>query len=315
MKLERESIGKLRIHFDEGVELRGTAFWVDLELMDQLITASDDWHRLYNTERDSVIGHLAAADRVWLKAALGDTTFPQRRGVALCALIQLWNQSGRIAAQAGTLREAVKDDSRLAEEAAKSTASFEPNAAFKKMERDNRRRQYIREGRERQRLSGWTEWRAELLADPTTAFSPANLRATLDNLHKWLNMRSSSRSHYNVWDRHALTQAFGSDIAQRATAAFESFWRAEPPPALWSCRPPEERNSTPWVWIYGLCGVAAEATSPGWAGKLTPAEARTAAAYATVELNGFSSWLGDLAAACPGEVDLVLGAAPCVNIT
>lgn len=113
-----ESIGKLRIHFDEGVELRGTTFWVDLELMDQLITESDDWHRLYNTERDSVIGHLAAADRVWLEAALGDTTVPQRRGVALRALIQLWNQGGRIAAQAGTLREAVKDDSRLAEDAA-----------------------------------------------------------------------------------------------------------------------------------------------------------------------------------------------------
>lgn len=304
----RESIGKLRVHFDEGVELRGTAFWVDLELMDQLITESDDWHRLYNTERDSVIGHLAAADRVWLEAALGDTTVPQRRGVALRALIQLWNQGGRIAAQAGTLREAVKDDSRLSEEAAKATASVERNAEFQKMERDNRRRQYIREGRERQRLSGWTKWRAELLTDPATAFSPANLRATLGNLHKWLSMRSSSRTHYNVWDPHALTQAFGSDIAQRATAAFQSFWRTEPPPALWSCRSPEERNSTPWVWIYSLCGVAAEATSPGWAGKLTPAEARTAAAYATVELNGFSSWVGDLAAAFPGEVNLVLGA-------
>ena len=55
-----------------------------------------------------------------------------------------------------------------------------------------------------------------------------------------------------------------------------------------SARPAEERNSIPWVWLYGLCGLSAEASVPGWAARVTPDEARIAAAYATIELNGFA---------------------------
>lgn len=61
------------------------------------------------------------------------------------------------------------------------------------------------------------------------------------------------------------------------------------------------------MWCEGLTGLAAEAQSPGWATRLTQGEARTAAAYATIELNGFPAWLDDLAAAHPSIVDAVVG--------
>jgi hypothetical protein len=103
-----------------------------------------------------------------------------------------------------------------------------------------------------------------------------------------------------------LARAFGSDVADRAEAAFRAHWRTTRP-QLWSARAPEERNSTPYVWIHGLCGVSAEAASPGWAAALSPDEARAAAAYATLELNGFAPFIHDLVAAHPSEVDAVIG--------
>ena len=46
---------------------------------------------------------------------------------------------------------------------------------------------------------------------------------------------------------------------------------------------------------------------PGWAGRLTPDEARLAALYSMIELNGFASFLPDLAEAHPDDVEDVIG--------
>ena len=312
----REPIGKLRQHFSEGSALRAAAFWAELALMDELVPAkNDDYQRMYQTEDGSVVGHLTETDRDWLEVTLINTGTPQRRAVALQALIQLWVQRGRIAAEVDVLREMVKDDARLTHEVSKGTAPREPNAVLKQMERNNRRRRCAKEEHEQQRVVNWIKWRDELLADPATAFGPNNCLLTVHNLHTWLNARRGAQSRYNVWDADALRQAFGSEIAQRSAKAFQAVWRSKSPPTLWSSRPPEERNRTPLDWIYGLCGIAAEATSPEWATRLTSTEAELAAAYATVELNGFASWLGDLAAAHPKEVDSVLGAELTMELT
>ena len=275
--------------------------------MDELTPTKDDGERFFHAEHDSIVGYLTQVDHAWLEAALTNTTRSQRRAIALQALIRLWGQRGQIEAEADALREIVRDDVDLTSEISQRTRPVEPSEKLKKFEREQRRRRSVQERCEQQRLADWTKWRDALLADPATAFSPDNVPLTISNLHKWLVARNGFVSGYNVWDGDALTQAFGSDIAQRAEAAFQAFWRAEPP-TLWSRRPLEKRNSISWVWLYAFCGVAMEAMSPQWATKLSPAEARIAAAYATVELNGFSSWIGDLADAHPGEVDSVLGA-------
>ena len=76
---------------------------------------------------------------------------------------------------------------------------------------------------------------------------------------------------------------------------------------LWTRRPAEERNGAPYRWIYGLCGVSAESSIPGWTALLTSGEASTAAAYATVELNGFAPFIADLTKSHPAEVDAEIG--------
>ena len=72
-------------------------------------------------------------------------------------------------------------------------------------------------------------------------------------------------------------------------------------------RPEKKRNAIEFTWLYGLCGVYAESETPGWSSRLSPEEARVAAAYADVEINGFPRWLEELAQTHPTEVDAVLG--------
>lgn len=302
-----EPVRALLEHFREGSATRELAFWTDLAIMDELTPAKDDWHRLYQTERKSVVGNLAGTDRAWLEVALLNKSDPQRRTVALYALIDLWQQRGRIQAEGDWLCAAVEDHVGLAEAAAKRTAPYEPSAELRRMDRDQVRRQRIREGREQQQLDGWASWRDQLLADPDAAFGPDRLQQTLYTLYDWLVVRDGHHQHFNVWNWDALTQALGADIAMCAANAFKSFWRANPA-TLWSDRAVADRNNTPWAWSCGLCGLAAEAASPGWAARLTTPEAQTAAVYTTVELNGFTPWLEELAAAHPGEMESVLGA-------
>ena len=57
----------------------------------------------------------------------------------------------------------------------------------------------------------------------------------------------------------------------------------------------------------GITGATLEAnTRERWAEELTSDEATLAASYATIEINGFPSWLSDLAVAKPQEIRAVL---------
>lgn len=302
----REPIEKLKHHFADNLDLRKAAFWLELDFMDEMVSEDSPWQRFYHAQHGSVVGNLTESDRPWLEAALTNKCDLKRRSVALQALITLWVWRGRLVDERDFLLNMVRDDAGLAEVAAKSTAPIEPDQEFTRFERESRQRRAEYEKREQQRLEDWKVWRNELLAAPDIAFQPENLRHTLGNLHDWL-VAYGRRSRYNVWNQKALSVAFGSDLAQRAATAFQSFWRTHPP-ILWSDRPTDERNTVLWDWAYGLSGIASESEEKDWAQDLTRADARTAAAFATVELNGFPSWFAGLVAAYPDDVDAVVGA-------
>ncbi|WP_310448072.1 hypothetical protein [Thiobacillus sp.] len=302
----REPIEKLKQHFADNLELRKMVFWLELDFMDEVVPEEIPWQRFYHTQHGSVVGNLTESDRPWLEAALAAKCDLPRRSVALQALITLWALRGRLVGERDFLRKMVIDDAGLAEVAAKSTDPIEPNPESERFERESRQRRAVHEKREQQRLEDWKAWRNEVLAAPDIAFQPENLGHTLANLHDWL-AAYGRRSRYNVWNQEALGVAFGSDLAQRAATAFQSFWRTHPP-ILWSDRPVDERSTVLWDWAYGLSGIASESGGVEWAQGLTRADARTAAAFATVELNGFPSWFTRLVAAHPDDVDAVVGA-------
>src|SRR6185295_5862911 len=207
--------------------------------------------------------------------------------------------------QLDELKEAVQGDAELTALLVERSAPPDPIPGEEERRRRVDEAQRQEESKKSHRLESWSKWKEGLLADAEGAFSPENLQVTVRNLYYWLSsFQNDSSSRLNAWNAQALREAFGIDLASRAEAAFRSVWRANPP-TLRSARPPEDRNSLPWHWHEGLTGLSAEAKNRDWARKLTPDEARIAAGYATVELNGFPSWLRDVAAVYPdvaGEV-------------
>ena len=238
-------IGKLKAHFAANAKRRNLAFWAELEFMDEVAPADDDWIRFCHAQHDSLLDRLTEADRPWLEAALANESRLERRAFALHALIDGWRQRGRVASELDAIHAKLKEDTVLGRILEEHTALSERNQAIERMERDDRRRRCARAGQETQRREGWKRWREELLADPADAFSAENLKGTVANLYRWLSKRLSategSRDRFNIWDKNALTQAFGPDIADRAERASRALWRTTPP-VLWSDRPAAEKE-------------------------------------------------------------------------
>ena len=303
---ENEPASKLRAHFTGDAALRSDGFWAELAFMDEVNPSDNDRLRLHYAEQGGIAGYLTEADRPWLEAALADEHRPERRAVALHALIDGWDRRGRGAAELDAIRTSLKGHRLLGRILEESTAAPKPNEVLEGMKRKHQRRDRERARDEAQRLEDWKTWRDELLADPDGAFSEVKRQGTVSNLYKWLGSTERTPARYNIWDKDSLRRAFGQDITDRAEKAFRALWRANRP-MLWSARPVNEKRSIRADWAHGLTGISAEAATSGWTASLSPSEARTAAAYATIELNGFAPFITDLATSHPAEVEDVIG--------
>ena len=305
---ERETVVRLKEQFTADAALRSRAFWAELAFTDEAVPTSDDWRLYFCTENKGLTGLLTEADRPWLESALADGNRPERRAVALHASIDLWHRRGRAASEMNTIRAHLTGNEALIRVLEKHTEPPKENEELREMERDNQRHRDTQIRREAQRLEDWKTWRDALISDPSDAFSAERLGTTIFNIYSWLGSCRQDRTRHDVWDKNALTAAFGPDIAGRAEKAFVSLWR-KTKPVLWSARPVEARvsGSTLRDWIHGLLGVSAEAATPGWTDSLSSEDARTAATYATIELNGFAPFIATLAKTHSAEVNEVIG--------
>ena len=158
---------------------------------------------------------------------------------------------------------------------------------------------------EKERLLFEEELRCDLQSD--SAYSVTDRFNTLVRIYRWLTSRLEAGSTLSGWDKNALTETFGAEVWQRVETTFRHFWR-EQPPILWSAKPPEEKNHVYWGNQIGSISVKTEALTSGWATALKPDDARTAVAYATLELNVFPPYLTAIATAHPKETgDVICG--------
>jgi hypothetical protein len=188
-----------------------------------------------------------------------------------------------------------------------ATPSLDLVKSQKELERLQRRNAV-----ERARIDkSWVDFAAKLRANPEEM---RNLRAT--------TAKGTDAKLFHLW--HLLSQTEEVDrkyaidsvaslkpiIGEQATEAFRvgliAHWRSWDP-WLRSTRRDEELNQIRFLDCMGLAGVTLEAKDwPDWAAQLSSDDARHAASYATLELNGFPTWLTTLAKAKPDEVKAVL---------
>ena len=304
-----DSAEKLRDQFATAPDRRRDAFWAELAFVDEVAPDLDNWDRFYHAQFDSLIGPFADIDKPWLWEALVNLRQADRRPVALCALIEIWRAGGRPSSELDRMRAAVEGDADLEALFRQRTSPPSEDIIRKTERREREAKKHIqeREQKERRALEDWQRWRAEVRRDPEEAFAPANLSGTLSKLYGWLQRRDRARNRWNVWDRDAVVEAFSEDIAARTEQALRDHWRGTNP-VLWSQREVAARDAVPPAdWRLGLMGLSAEASAPGWAGRLSLAEARVAIVYATIELNGFAPFIVDLVKTHRSLVEEVLG--------
>ena len=302
----RESVATLRRRLTAEPSVRRDTFWCELAFVDDIDPTDDDQRRCYNVSHDGVVSDLSKDDRKWLLDDLADERRPERRPVALHALILLWKWNERRSSDLIDIRANLREDQALGQVLDEQIAPQQRDERIEELERRHEERKRAEDVRRSRDLEDWKNWRSELIRNPLDAFSGVRRDSTIVNIYRFLDALKGSRNRYDVWDRSALEEAFGRDVADQAEDAFRGVWRATRPDT-WSARPAESRNSTPDTWLVGLAGVSAEAATPGWSGHLSTEDAVTATVYAMIELNGFAPFVTDLVESHPEEVAKVVG--------
>jgi hypothetical protein len=301
-----EALGHLKTAVRGLTARREALFWADLSIMDSLLPGRDDWDRLFHTFHDGLLDGLIADDMPWIEAALANRNQPTRRGVAFQAWVSAWQQRGCALDELPQLHALISDDPKLTAIASGLAIPVKPNPAYEKLALENELQRLEYAEAEAAREAEWHRWRDGLVADPNSSFSVENEETTLWNMYGWLKIKGQGYNKYNAWDGDLVEREFGEEIAQRVIQAGRNYWRRTRPLAQTE-RAPDQWNTTLGTWIFGLACISAEASIPGWTENLTPEEARTAAAYTMVELNGFAPIINDLSAAFPNAVDEVVG--------
>jgi hypothetical protein len=241
-------------------------------------------------------------DRTWLLSVVTDAhEKTEIRLSALLELVRLWNSEDRPSSHEKTLRTIAEDHEELTAWLAvwlRPKTSYPEEAKWEKLESE-------RQQKEEKRLCGWREWRNDLIGNPETFFAVDRIEHTRRNFLDWMMADNRSNSSYQVWSNGlGVEQAFGAAIKEYVRTAFAACWRDikyEP------FSEHAENSGTPYSWLYGLNGVLAEADSDGWASELTAGDVRQASLLSLVEINGFPSYLEEIAKYHPSGVSAALG--------
>lgn len=167
------------------------------------------------------------------------------------------------------------------------------------------------EAAQSERDQGWVEFVARLRADPSQLRqllppSEKGMDGRLLSLWQLLSAADWGKNRYAIDSLAAIEPVLGTELTEELRRALIGFWRNWTP-RLASTRLSAERNQINTLDCIGITGITLEAkTAATWATRLSSAEASKAAAYATLELNGFPSWLTSLARTRPDEVSAVL---------
>lgn len=280
--------------------LNGTGFFADRELV--------------NPHQMDMFGWspgLRAEDLTWLLEDAIEKPTEAERTFAFVGALTVWRDAEKPEAMLAQIEKVARPIPPLATFLDGWLAPPVESEWEKQHNRDMKRIRSKNAAAKTKRTKSWVKFVDELKADPNAL---RNLPKREDNsadarlfyFYELLNAASRGGSRYQIDDVTALEPVFGGDVVEAARDGLINYWRPHKP-TVDSEKAPEKLNSVSKLDCMGLVGISLEAArNPDWATALTSPEAERAAAYATIELNGFPTWFDTLGAAKPTEVSRVL---------
>jgi hypothetical protein len=230
-----------------------------------------------------------------------------QRRLAIHAALEIWRDAGSPSALLQRIEATARDDSVMQEALqlwmTPRIPSAEEAATEKEIEALTRRSRRERAKREQ----SWIKLAKNLRADPgqlrqLRPVSAEGVDSRLFGLWQLLQSAVSENSRYSIDSVSPLEPMIGREAASAVRDGLIGLWRAWEP-RLKSAREPDKRNQISSIDCMGIAGITLEAKDRAdWAERLNFDEARRAAAYATLEINGFPPWISVLASAKPQEV-------------
>jgi hypothetical protein len=256
-------------------------------------------------------GLRAEADLDWLLADAEGRTANHERKLAITTALGTWRDAGYPGDILARIESAARTDPVLA---AIVQDWIRPPKLPPEQVKEERKYEALRKKRaaeQADRDRSWVEFIERLRENPGQLREiPAPTHEGVDTrlYHLWLLLCEAidTNSRYAIDTVAPLESMLGSEVAAALRDALINFWRQWRPKPK-SERSASERNRVSSLDYMGIAGVSLEAaTNPRWAEQLSSEEARRAATYGTLELNGFPSWFAALAGTKPGEVRDVL---------
>jgi hypothetical protein len=122
----------------------------------------------------------------------------------------------------------------------------------------------------------------------------------------WLSQEISKHcddSKFGKGDWEVLIAEFGQEVAEAARDGLMAFWRFYQP----KLKSEDNTNSIANGFIVGMMGLTMETMAwPDWARKLSVSEAKLAARYMTLEMNGLPLWSSQLLDAHPDAFNEIM---------
>jgi hypothetical protein len=254
---------------------------------------------------------LQTEDIAWLIADAPLRPSNSQKRLALDAAMVIWHRNGRPDATLGRIRAMAETDPILAD----ALQVWLTPRAVSPYEEESRQQiaamETQRAEQEATRQKSWKEFLDPLRANPDQLRqipppTPQNIDGRLFYLWELLRVMDEHQSRYAIDDVTPLEPILGAELTAAFRDALVGFWRHWTP-TLESARAPDKRNLVSKLDCMAIAAISLEAkATPDWPASLSPEDAAKAAAFATLELNGFPSWLPNLATAWPDQVGVVL---------
>jgi hypothetical protein len=257
-------------------------------------------------------GGLQLADLDWLLSDLRSRSSPDDRVLALSSAQWVWRDNGADTDALTKIRAAIQDYAELRGqlEAWLSHASESEDTKQQTAQIQTMKAKHAAEQAERD--VSWQRFIAEMrtVPDQIRQLPPPEERGADSRLFSLWRLASSvcrRDDQYSFEDLSPIESFFGPELTAATAQALISFWRHWQP-TLRTARPPHRQNQVSQIDCMAIAGISIEAkANPDWASKISDDDAHLATRYATLELNGFPTWLATLAKAKPSIVCQTLG--------